>query len=332
MAPRHDELCDKHRQGRKLHKKSRPNDHIPSIELPPNLKETDDAADEDITAPRGPSMFSNMNQSLFGLVVAAGSNFERGPISDSSDEDDEASQPIAQTAILPRRPVSASATRSQSHRRKHSTKNMLKSFTSLSSRSKSRQFSEPELFSESPGDNIQQTTSSDELPTLTKVDESTQQSEGLNISQKTEHSISRSSVAPIMSRIIEARDEMASRPSFDIERRSQDGLQKEDETEDADFKPTRLAQKLKDTFNFGKHEEVIAGMLQPSLAPAFKVSKRPYDLKLIMPFNRISCLVPQKCHAPGLYVHHSETCMLLFVFAKKNCKSQTTDPHMLEET
>ena len=62
--------------------------------------------------------------------------------------------------------------------------------------------------------------------------------------------------APVMSRMLEARAEMAARPSFDLERLSGEYR---DLPEDDDTGPTELAKKLRDIFEFDHPEEVIEG-------------------------------------------------------------------------
>jgi sterol 3beta-glucosyltransferase len=61
--------------------------------------------------------------------------------------------------------------------------------------------------------------------------------------------------APVMSRMLEAKAEMASRPSFDLERYSGDFLRTVEHSNS-----TPLARKLMEIFEFDEPEQVIEGM------------------------------------------------------------------------
>jgi sterol 3beta-glucosyltransferase len=65
-------------------------------------------------------------------------------------------------------------------------------------------------------------------------------------------------LAPVMSRMLEARAQMAARPSFDLDRLS--GEQARD-AESGETGPSELAKRLKDIFEFEEPEEVIEGTL-----------------------------------------------------------------------
>jgi sterol 3beta-glucosyltransferase len=56
--------------------------------------------------------------------------------------------------------------------------------------------------------------------------------------------------------MLEARAEMAARPSFDLERSSSDRSR---DSESGDPGPRELAKRLKEIFEFDEPEEVIAG-------------------------------------------------------------------------
>src|SRR5438045_3903996 len=76
----------KKRVVRKLTKKRREG-HRVTMEIPDQFRDGDDA-DEDVTAPKGQSI--NMNQSVFGMIAAAGSqvDFNARFEAPSSDDDD----------------------------------------------------------------------------------------------------------------------------------------------------------------------------------------------------------------------------------------------------
>jgi len=65
-----------------------------------------------------------------------------------------------------------------------------------------------------------------------------------------------------MSRMLEARAQMASRPSFDLERLSNEQGR---DAAAGETGPTELAKKLKEIFDFEEPEEVIEGWSPPLL-------------------------------------------------------------------
>ncbi|KAJ2895985.1 glycosyltransferase family 1 protein [Zalerion maritima] len=264
----HEDDENRRRSARKLQKK-RQGGHVPSVELPANLRETDDAADEDITAPKGPNnMFTNMNQSLFGIMVAAGSSmdFDRGQSSDDSDDEGDHRQDrqhankasstpglpgLSQTTVLPRR-NQRQPTDDRRGKRRLSAKNMFKSFSALSPRTRQRsKLSEGsstfETFATQP------TTSEGEWES-----QGDDQEDQAVASPTINVTYPETTIAPVMSRMLDARDEMASRPSFDLERLSEETLRKDDDIDDEDLKPSRLARQLKEIFGLEKCEDVIA--------------------------------------------------------------------------
>ncbi|KAK5993084.1 Sterol 3-beta-glucosyltransferase [Cladobotryum mycophilum] len=222
----------------RLHKKRR-EDTASTIELPEPLRQSDDNAGEETTFAEGSPMSVNMNQSIFGLIAAAGSRVDFNDRFDgsSSDEDDgtghkEASRrehELAQTTIL-----EGLKGRRKSHKKRLSGHRLLKSFATLPKR-KSKSDKEFSRLSE---------------PTL-EVEEHSQTSESSSAvaSSETKEELR---LAPVMSRMLEAKAEMASRPSFDLERRSGD-VGRTDDNDDA----SPLAKRLMEIFEFDEPERVI---------------------------------------------------------------------------
>lgn len=232
------------------------------MELPDRLKETTDDAEqeEDVfpAAQRGGGMFMNMNQSIFGLIAAAGSTVDfnhrlEGNSSDEEDdEDDEGGSShhtrkgkaamgqgldggVAQTTVL-RKP---SGKGEKHHRRKFSESKLLRSLPTLSRLSTKHKSKKME--GKKPTVQIQEESepesSSTDSPTLGVQDENR--------------------LAPVMSRMLEARAEATSRPSFDLERLS--GERGRIPGTSGDTGPTDLSKKLMEIFQFEEPEEVVSG-------------------------------------------------------------------------
>ncbi|KAK4208081.1 UDP-glucose:sterol glycosyltransferase [Rhypophila decipiens] len=279
------------RVSRKLQKRRRDGEHTPTMELPERLKDHGDS-EEEVLRPQGYAggMFMNMNQSIFGLIAAAGSqaDFADRFEGQSSDEEDEAEShmamtvagikaparreglssggvggPLAQTTILQKN-ASPGGKSEGKHRRKLSDNRLLRSvqgLTRLSSKSKSNstQSSSPKSSRRKDTTTI---TDKNQIPEAEDEDAQTQPSMGANISKggvttpeiEITRTHSASGLAPVMSRMLAARAEMVSRPSFDLERLSSD-LRRDDDV--GETGPTELAKKLKEIFEFEKPEEVI---------------------------------------------------------------------------
>lgn len=234
------------------------------MELPERFRDDgdDDDAEEDVRpVNQGANMFMNMNQSIFGLIAAAGSNvdFSDRFEGQSSDEEDHIGETDggpggksrrlpgmrsgAHTIVLPKRkdsndPEKGDGKEDNHHRRSRSG-NLLRSLPQLpklASRSlrKSSKLRSTQPSESSGLSNVQDPE--DDFPAATSPTE--------------ERSDAR--LAPVMSRMLEARAEMSSRPSFDLERLSGDFRRGDDG-------PSALACKLKDIFEFEKAEEVTQG-------------------------------------------------------------------------
>ncbi|OAA73722.1 UDP-glucose:sterol glycosyltransferase [Cordyceps fumosorosea ARSEF 2679] len=207
-------------------------------DLPEPLQDSDDSADEAHPQVMATPMSVNMNQSIFGLIAAAGSrvDFHTRFDGNSSDEDDGSKESpsgppsTSQTTVL--RPTAK-------HKKSLSKHRLLKSFATLP-RLKAKSKHEPSKLSQPPPSAEENTENSD--------------------ASDTQPSLAADARAPtprrpsVMSRMLQARAEMSSRPSFDIERRSADLRPSEDDDE-----TTPLARRLMEIFEFSEPEQVIEG-------------------------------------------------------------------------
>ena len=252
------------RVSRKLQKKRRDGLHSPTMELPDRFKDFGDEAEreEDVHPGAYGGGFMNMNQSIFGLIAAAGSRVDftdrfEGQSSDEEGDgegghhrrDGHAPSPLggrtSQTTILPPPEASASKGAPKSHRRKISDSRLLKSVPALgriASRTKAKLSKGKTL---PDGQQQHHHVAGDESP-ISPIPES----DALESSGFLEPAGAK--LAPVMSRMLEARAEMAARPSFDLERLDTAGAA-------GDGSPTELAKKLMEIFEFDKPEEVIEG-------------------------------------------------------------------------
>ncbi|PHH92500.1 hypothetical protein CDD83_7137 [Cordyceps sp. RAO-2017] len=234
------------KSSQKLHK-GRYHGSSSAADLPEPLRDSDsddEASPRDAASSRGGPMSINMNQSIFGLIAAAGSRVDFNERFDdgSSDEDDadeddadagrRQPQDLSRTVVL-KPPATHDATK-RGHKKKLSGHRLLKSLATLprrKSKAKRKPAQSPptRTDSDSPGD-------SDDSPPP-----------GDLASQNND-----TRLAPVMSRMLQARAEMSSRPSFDLERPSAD-LGRIDEDGDA----TPLAKRLREIFEFDEPEQVI---------------------------------------------------------------------------
>ncbi|KAL2132336.1 hypothetical protein VTI74DRAFT_3940 [Chaetomium olivicolor] len=251
------------RVSRKLQKKRRDGDHTPTMELPDRLKDHGDQADnEEELRPQtyGGGMFMNMNQSIFGLIAAAGSQADFADrFEGTSDEEDDsesamantiagprgslpepsAVQSLAQTTVFPKHGISRFR-REGRHHRKISESRLFRSVSGLArfhdkiKASKSKNKSDTEL-----QEHGESAPTSSPPPDLMPSIEIT----------RTE-----SRTAPVMSAMLEARAQMAARPSFDLERMTDEPARITDTEETG---PTELARRLAEIFEFDRPEEVI---------------------------------------------------------------------------
>ncbi|KAK2595625.1 Sterol 3-beta-glucosyltransferase [Conoideocrella luteorostrata] len=246
-VPRHSTGVEDHGNQRrisgKLQKKRHDGASAVRLELPERLKHSDSDDEDspnDPVSQRGRAVSVNMNQSIFGLIAAAGSRVDFNTRFDdgSSDEEEngntknsDTSQDLSQTVILP--------PRLKDERRGHKKKlssghRLLKSLSTLPKRKSKKR--EPSRLSVPPLD------TSDDARVSTKDS----QLHSIPIDGEDNR------LAPVMSRMLQARAEMAARPSFDMERRSTD-VQETDYSDES----SALAKRLMEIFEFDEPEKVI---------------------------------------------------------------------------
>ena len=219
------------------------------VEVPERLRDSDDDADDEQT-----SQAYNMNQSIFGVIAAAGARVdfnERFDGSSSEDEDtgpsqDASGEDMSQSTMLQR--PSKGKKQSQHHSRKISGSRLLRSLPILPKLKSKKRREKSKLSSEA----------SEEKPDETRESEETSSAvEPPSIKLTREDS----RLAPVMSRMLEARAEVSPRPSFDIERPSLDASGAGGD----DGGASPLAKRLMYIFEFEQPEEVIEGLLPTAL-------------------------------------------------------------------
>ncbi|KAJ0165076.1 Sterol 3-beta-glucosyltransferase [Colletotrichum tanaceti] len=286
----------KRRVGKKLQKKRHEPNTTPAMELPERLKHGDDSRDEDLLPTQGPPMFMNMNQSIFGLIAAAGSRVDFHDRFESSDEesaaaaddDDDERHPdqaaadkahglglghflhrkqrrhnndesdISKTTVLKK----DSSSKSEKHRRKISGSKLLRSLPALprlprhkSKKDKSKlgqQQQEMESSSHRSPSDASGAFSTQQTVSIKEENEGEEEEEEEEDDDDDDDGGYR--LAPVMSRMLEAKAEMSARPSFDVDRRSADQLTYSDS---AESNATALARRLQDIFEFDHPEVVI---------------------------------------------------------------------------
>lgn len=237
------------RVGRKLQKKRR-DELPPTLELPEPLRDSDsdeEASPDDAAPARAGPMSVNMNQSIFGLIAAAGSRVDfHERFDDGSSDDDDAGQQsavarthgrrgdLSQTAILRPSPGDGHARRGHKRLSGH---RLLRSLATLPTR-KNRAKRESSRLSApvAPASDEQSESSEPSPPPAITIEDDNNR------------------LAPVMSRMLQARAEMSSRPSFDLETRSAE-LSRTDDDDDA----TPLAKRLMEIFQFDEPEQVVEG-------------------------------------------------------------------------
>ncbi|KAK7700349.1 Sterol 3-beta-glucosyltransferase [Diaporthe eres] len=223
------------------------------MDFPEQLQQKDGDEDQEedvlpIGLGNGNHSFMNLNQSIFGLIAAAGPKVDfhdrfEGHSSeeeeaDGSDDDgthrkrkdDAATGKLAKTTVL--KPPAAKT--SKQHRRKFSDSKLMKSvpiLSKLSTKSRSKKGSKEHV---------------------SQIQEESEPESSAGDGQTNEES----RLAPMMSRMLDARAEMSARPSFDIERRSID--RRGDSSETTDPGPSELSKRLQKIFDFEEPEELIS--------------------------------------------------------------------------
>jgi sterol 3beta-glucosyltransferase len=221
----------KKRIGRKLTKKRREG-HQVTMEIPERFKDGDDA-DEDCTAPKGQNMY--MNQSVFGMIAAAGSQVDFNARFDGQSSEDEDAQADSssreedmETGNKPRPEQISAPSKPEKHRRKFSENKIIRSLPHLGRKGSKSKTSPHRTASpaalESPSIEV--------TPTMPRGQ-------------------------PVMSQMLEAQVELSSRPSFDVPRGSEEPGKLEAHEEGAS---SNLAIRLMEIFEFDKPEEVIEGL------------------------------------------------------------------------
>lgn len=233
---------------RRLQKK-RPEMPSSTPELPEPLQDSDDSADEQFPDHLATPMSVNMNQSIFGLIAAAGSRVDfntRFDGNSSDEEDSKDTQPetqgLAQTAVLASSSKDSSKDERRGHKKSRSKHRLLRSIATL-----------PKLKSKA-----KRQSSRLSQPNLEVGPETDEPSDSSELSSQPTVALPRSSKRrpSVLSRMLEARAEMSSRPSFDIERKSSD-LPPSDDSSEA----TLLAKRLMEIFEFDEPEQVVEGIV-----------------------------------------------------------------------
>jgi sterol 3beta-glucosyltransferase len=231
MAPEGD---NKKRLMRKLTKK-RKEGHQVTMEIPEKFRDGDDADEDYATLAVGNAY---MNQSVFGMIAAAGSQVDFNARFDaqSSDEEDDSIEPPSREStggLKVEKTRQDKTTKPEKHRRKFSENRLLRSLPRLGSRSKSKsKSSSPPHSPSSPASDFpsEPVTPTIKLPRMASRD------------------------APVMSRMLNAKAELAMRPSFDMPRSDTEG------GDNGKVGSSSLAKRLMEIFNFETPEDVIEGM------------------------------------------------------------------------
>ncbi|KAJ0114469.1 hypothetical protein J7T55_010859 [Diaporthe amygdali] len=236
---------------RRLQKRRPP--HLSSMDFPEQLQQKDGDEDQEedvlpVGLGQGNQSFMNLNQSIFGLIAAAGpkvdfhdrfeghsSEEEEGDASDENGphtkrKGDATAGKLAQTTVL-KQPASKT---SKQHRRKFSDSKLMKSvpiLSKLSTKSRSKKESKK---------------------SVSQIQEESEPESSTGDGQANDEP----RLAPMMSRMLDARAEMSARPSFDIERRSTDRQGESSETTDPG--PSELSKRLQKIFEFDEPEELIS--------------------------------------------------------------------------
>lgn len=240
MAPEEDL---KKRVGRRLTKR-RKEGHQLTMEIPDRFRDGDDA-EEDCTAP-GASGAQFLNQSVFGMIAAAGSQVDFNARFDggSSDEEDEPTGSPSRhgTPDLVADKKHREAVGSRKHSRKFSERGLLKSMPRLSLRSPSKSKS-PQPDNKPFGLVESSTGSPMASPTLPQP--------------RTPVARTTPKDTMVMSRMLDAKAQLAERPSFDVGENETGRL---GTMETSGTTAGSLANRLKEIFEFDEPEDVIEGM------------------------------------------------------------------------
>lgn len=252
MPPPEDQ---KRRVARKLTKK-RKEERPYTMEIPKKFEEGDDV-EEDCTAPRGPGG-AMINQSVFGMIAAAGSQVDFNTRFEGSEDDEEEEEGTRDAArrsseqFVPgaKENQELSRDKSKSHRRKLSDNKLLRSLSHLGhSHRKPKPSSKlPTLLSES-------TTEASKSSHTGSEDRSGDKDEMADMDTSASYP---TRGPPVMGQMLDAREQAAAeRPSLEM-RRSIDRLQESLTSSEAD-PASNLAKRLMEIFQFDEPEPVIEG-------------------------------------------------------------------------
>ena len=307
------------------------------MELPNHLRDADAEGEEDLVPQTNNAMFMHMNQSIFGLFGAACSNVDfHNRFEDQSSEDEDVEAPeVPETATNRQEQISgpqqkgkepsedplsrsqflqkssSDTTGEKKHKRRISG-SLLKSLPQLPSRlvarsksksSKSKFKSQPVQEEDGAHDNDGRTYTNspvDDAPERKSSDPEASSRGGPR------------SLAPVMSRMLEARAEMSSRPSVDLDRLMGDhrGANAADEEG-----PSELATTVRDIFELDEPEEVIAGRLGPVRG---RPMDHPTDIR-----NRISLLVVAERACGRIHVYHEQAHLFLGIPTQEGSKHRS---------
>lgn len=229
---------------RKLTKK-RKEERIYTMEIPKRFEDGPDA-DEDCTAPKGQSRM--INQSVFGLIAAAGSQIDFNTRFEDidDDEDDEPQMSTPQLNADTSEPKRNDEYNDQKRKPTHSR--LFKSLSNLGGFTSSIKKHKPKL------PTLSQSTTEPELSSSVKQEPRSQLGEEDMAEMDTASGLPHKG-PPVMAQMLAARDEAAERGSFDL-RRSYDQTA-ESSSSGEQGTHSSLAQRLKEIFDFDTTERVV---------------------------------------------------------------------------
>lgn len=322
---------DKQRRvARKLTKK-RKDERPYAMEIPKRLEEGDDV-EEDCTAPKGVNG-AMINQSVFGMIAAAGSQVDFGTRFEGSEDDDEEDQDENAMAAID------IAARTRDDGRLPDEQGVPESSGQIGERVgqeqprddkrvglKAKVANNKLLRSLSHlGHSHRKHKSPSKLPTL--LSESASDASKSSKSSKAEHKEDMAEMdtsaslptkgPPVMGQMLDAREQAANeRPSFES-RGSLDRLQESSLSSEGDVE-SNLVKRLMEIFQFDEPERVIEGKCIMSS----NVNKHK------LTFHRISVLAYEERVTARIHVHHDEAHLLLRISAKTNSEFTGCNPHL----
>lgn len=220
-----------------------------SIDIPEQLRDSDEESEDEQSSSQGPPLFMNMNQSIFGLIAAAGSriDFNDRFAENSSDEDgegsddrvigaDEGQDDLSKTTVL--HPAKERGSKHARHSKKLSGHKLLRSLPTLPGLKKKSKSAPSKLSPSADTDEPPSSSSDLSSPPAIKLTR--------EMTRENSHHL-----VPVMSRMLEARAEVSSRPSFDL-----DGPDARKSSLTSDSTP--LERRLMEIFEFEEPEHVVS--------------------------------------------------------------------------